>query len=433
MPESDFSTCELVSYSEAYQRALRRGFNGSKSRFRTLATQEPDRVAEEFGVWRDTTLVNPTIDQPTWRDLRTGSAPKLRKTRRTRTRSAAKAVTKPTTTAPPADITPAEALDMTNRDLDLVHKLSTGIDFLTREAEAARRDRDIAVSERDRLKAQWDGEQTRWQEEVDVREHQIDQLQQRIEQLQLELQNLRETYQALEPLLEMVDKAQTQLQNGSQPMAAEGKEDTASASTATVAPPAEVEPPKSQPVEPEATSSTSPRSRSRSKSSSRSGTKSRSKSESPSSSRAKSKSKSESKSPPKTESKAKSRSKSRSDSKTSSKSKPGPKPSSKSKSDAQSKAPSSSRKELDSDANRALEAIMEYNNQPGRSLDEKWAISYPVMKDLLTQVGSSTQSKIRAVFEARRGEIERHHRQHDLGERHNRKHSGESISNFIQL
>lgn len=82
---------------------------------------------------------------------------------------------------------------------------------------------------------------------------------------------------------------------------------------------------------------------------------------------------------------------------------------------------------------QALDAIMAYNNESARSHDQKWAISFPVMKDLCAQVGVATQSRIKRVFDARRDEIDQHHQQHRLGKRHNRKHQHESISDFIQL
>jgi regulator of replication initiation timing len=88
---------------------------------------------------------------------------------------------------------------------------------------------------------------------------------------------------------------------------------------------------------------------------------------------------------------------------------------------------------LDPNVNRALEAIFNYNNQSGLSKDDKWAVSYPVMKDLLKQVGAATQPKIKQVFDARRDEINRHHQSHGLSSRHNRVHGDRSISDYIQL
>lgn len=88
---------------------------------------------------------------------------------------------------------------------------------------------------------------------------------------------------------------------------------------------------------------------------------------------------------------------------------------------------------VDPNVNLALEAIFNYNNQVAKTKDEKWAVSYPVMKDLLKQVGAATQPKIKQVFEVRRKDIDRHHQTHGLSSRHNRVHGDRSISDIIQL
>lgn len=89
--------------------------------------------------------------------------------------------------------------------------------------------------------------------------------------------------------------------------------------------------------------------------------------------------------------------------------------------------------DLDPDALRALHAILEYNQHTATSHSQKWAISIPVMKDLLKQLGKATQPKIEAVLKAKREIIDLHHRLHGLGQRHNRVHQGHSISEFIKL
>ncbi len=89
--------------------------------------------------------------------------------------------------------------------------------------------------------------------------------------------------------------------------------------------------------------------------------------------------------------------------------------------------------DLDPDALRALQAIFDYNDQKAITHPEKWAISIPVMKELLKQVGKATQPKIEAVLREKRERIEQHHRQHGLGERHNRVHQGKSASEKIRL
>jgi len=86
---------------------------------------------------------------------------------------------------------------------------------------------------------------------------------------------------------------------------------------------------------------------------------------------------------------------------------------------------------LDPDIERALKSIMAYNDSCTTHA-EKWAISYPVMKDLLAKISKTTQSKIKAVFDAHEHQIEQHHRKHSLGQRHNRKHQDESITDVIR-
>jgi hypothetical protein len=88
--------------------------------------------------------------------------------------------------------------------------------------------------------------------------------------------------------------------------------------------------------------------------------------------------------------------------------------------------------DLDPEVVRALYALMQFNDAQTNHAD-KWAISFPVMKELCKQVGVATQPKIDAVFKAKADEIDQHHRDHGLGQRHNRVHQGQSISDFIRL
>ena len=89
--------------------------------------------------------------------------------------------------------------------------------------------------------------------------------------------------------------------------------------------------------------------------------------------------------------------------------------------------------DLDPDVLRALQAILDYNEYEATSHQQRWAISIPVMKDLLKQLGKATQPKIEAVLRAKSEAIDQHHRHHGLGQRHNRVHNGRSISEIIQL
>ncbi len=89
--------------------------------------------------------------------------------------------------------------------------------------------------------------------------------------------------------------------------------------------------------------------------------------------------------------------------------------------------------DLDPDVVRALQAILDYNEYEATDHQQRWAISIPVMKDLLKQLGKATQPKIEAVLRAKSEAIEQHHRLHGLGQRHNRVHKGHSISEIITL
>ena len=88
---------------------------------------------------------------------------------------------------------------------------------------------------------------------------------------------------------------------------------------------------------------------------------------------------------------------------------------------------------LDPDVLKALQAILDYNDQTATSHAERWTISIPVMKDLLKQLGKATQPKIEAVLKAKSATIHQHHRLYGLGERHNRVHKGRSVSEIIKL
>ncbi|MBF2086992.1 hypothetical protein [Thermoleptolyngbya sp. C42_A2020_037] len=87
---------------------------------------------------------------------------------------------------------------------------------------------------------------------------------------------------------------------------------------------------------------------------------------------------------------------------------------------------------LDPGVLKALYAIMDYNNAQTSHAD-KWAISFPVMKDLCKTIGVATQTKITQVFRTKADLIEQHHQEHSLGQRHNRVHQGQSITDVISL
>ncbi|WP_448597603.1 hypothetical protein [Thermoleptolyngbya sp.] len=87
---------------------------------------------------------------------------------------------------------------------------------------------------------------------------------------------------------------------------------------------------------------------------------------------------------------------------------------------------------LDPGVLKALYAIMDYNDAQTAHAD-KWAISFPVMKDLCKTIGVATQTKITQVFRAKADLIKQHHETHNLGQRHNRVHQGQSITDVISL
>ena len=89
--------------------------------------------------------------------------------------------------------------------------------------------------------------------------------------------------------------------------------------------------------------------------------------------------------------------------------------------------------DLDPDVLRALQSILDYNEYEATSHQQRWAISIPVLKDLLKQLGKATQPKIEAVLRAKSEVIDEHHRHYGLGQRHNRVHQGHSISEIIKL
>lgn len=74
--------------------------------------------------------------------------------------------------------------------------------------------------------------------------------------------------------------------------------------------------------------------------------------------------------------------------------------------------------------NQAIDAMMAWNNTPGREFAHKWYISIPVLQELLRGSGfSASQPRVQAAIEQRRQELDDHHNQHNLGSRHNRLHT----------
>ena len=86
--------------------------------------------------------------------------------------------------------------------------------------------------------------------------------------------------------------------------------------------------------------------------------------------------------------------------------------------------------ETEAKVNGIIDAILSYNSTPGLTHADKWAISFPVVKELGKPIGATYQKIIQQVFQSRRAEIEAHHQRHDLGSRHNR---GKDLSQLPQL
>lgn len=80
--------------------------------------------------------------------------------------------------------------------------------------------------------------------------------------------------------------------------------------------------------------------------------------------------------------------------------------------------------------NRAIDAIMDYNNAEGRLHDQKWAITINALKSWV-----KSQPKIMQALEARKDEIKQHHQHHQIDPiSHNYKHRGKrKIDQIIEF
>lgn len=73
--------------------------------------------------------------------------------------------------------------------------------------------------------------------------------------------------------------------------------------------------------------------------------------------------------------------------------------------------------------NEAIDLILAWNDTPGRAFDEKWYIGFPALQQLLRGSGfSASQPRLQQALKEREAEIEQHHNQHGLGQRHNVRH-----------
>lgn len=71
----------------------------------------------------------------------------------------------------------------------------------------------------------------------------------------------------------------------------------------------------------------------------------------------------------------------------------------------------------------AIDLIMAWNDDPVRDFNHKWFISVPAILSLIRGSGySASQGRVMAVMGQRKSDIDAHHAQHRLGQRHNTRH-----------
>ena len=90
-------------------------------------------------------------------------------------------------------------------------------------------------------------------------------------------------------------------------------------------------------------------------------------------------------------------------------------------------------KDTETKVNTIIDAILAYNNTAGRTHEEKWAISFPVIKELGKPIGATYQKAIQQVFQDRQAEIETHHQHHGLSKYHNRGKDPSQLTQLIPL
>jgi hypothetical protein len=83
--------------------------------------------------------------------------------------------------------------------------------------------------------------------------------------------------------------------------------------------------------------------------------------------------------------------------------------------------------------NEAINLIMAWNDTPGHDSNHKWFISVPAILSLMRGSGFSTsQGRVQTAMANRKEEIDSHHENHGLGQRHNSRHDL-PITEDIQL
>jgi hypothetical protein len=88
------------------------------------------------------------------------------------------------------------------------------------------------------------------------------------------------------------------------------------------------------------------------------------------------------------------------------------------------------RGEDDAIIERAISAIMAYNDQPGRTYDEKWLVTVSLLKKFTP---NHNQRAAQRVLDERKVEIIQHHQKHQLQPDHNNRHKKHNVTATVQI
>jgi hypothetical protein len=84
-------------------------------------------------------------------------------------------------------------------------------------------------------------------------------------------------------------------------------------------------------------------------------------------------------------------------------------------------------------SDQAISRIMDWNDEHAHDFDSLWFISVPAILALIRgSGGSASQGSVQEAMARRKDEIAQHHAAHDLGQRHNAKHS-QNITEDLRL
>ncbi len=73
---------------------------------------------------------------------------------------------------------------------------------------------------------------------------------------------------------------------------------------------------------------------------------------------------------------------------------------------------------------------MNYNDQPGRTHDDKWFITVSLLKKFTP---NSNQRAAQRVLDERKAEVEQHHHKHLLQHNHNNRHKKHDATQIVSL